>query len=290
MFQIQYRLIILIDDNISPRDRTKRKNVMILGVIAGPGQPKDFNSYFVWLRNECHRLARGVLTWDAAAQEFFLLRAYLIMVIGDMPAIAHMMYMKGHNGMLCCRACYIHGTRNRTDGKTTYYPVLTRPDNTGYTIQELLATSRTHETFLEDLREIDAEQGITKKRRQMQQTGLSGRSITIGRNHRAPIRWNPRQSKVPPKGWEKQGMAHNCVGHPSLVLAILVGIGESVFLVVLIYIHTLYIHEILYLVHWATYGMSHSDEIWDIPLNSTQVGYGTSHELNPGGPWDIPLN
>jgi hypothetical protein len=170
-------LVILIDDNISPRDRTKRKNVMILGIIAGPGQPKDFNSYFVWLRDECHRLARGVLTWDAATREFFLLRAYLIMVIGDMPAIAHMMYMKGHNGMLCCRSCYIHGARNRTEGKTTYYPVLIRPDNTCFTIQELLETSRTHDTFLEDLAAIDAQPRVTQKRRKMQLTGLSGRSI-----------------------------------------------------------------------------------------------------------------
>jgi hypothetical protein len=81
-------LVIAMIDNIDPITRTQRKNILILAVIPGPGSPKDYNSYLHWLPEDLRLLSIGVLSWDAAKREFFLLWAYLLWILGDMPAIA----------------------------------------------------------------------------------------------------------------------------------------------------------------------------------------------------------
>jgi len=50
-----------------------------------------------------------------------MLRAYLVVVFGDIPAVLMLMHMKGHNGISPCRMCSIQGVR-APDGKTYYVP------------------------------------------------------------------------------------------------------------------------------------------------------------------------
>lgn len=95
-----------------------------LGVIPGPHKPKDMNLFLVPMRNKFWKLAHGVPAFNAARRhEAFLLHAYLIRAFGNMPAIAKLMAIKGHNGYLPCRACSIHGMLHGT----TYYTPLHRP-------------------------------------------------------------------------------------------------------------------------------------------------------------------
>jgi hypothetical protein len=176
-------LIIATIDNIDPLTRSKRKNIMVLGIIPGPGSPKNMNSYFHWLKNELHLLSIGVLTWDAALREWFLLRAFLLFILGDMPAIAYIMNMKGHNGKCPCRSCYISGCRDVEGGKTNYYPALLQPDGRSISIQHLLTqNNRTHETFIEDVEEIERAEAAGIKTRihnAQKASGINGRSILM---------------------------------------------------------------------------------------------------------------
>ena len=41
-----------------------------------------------------------------------MLRAYLILLFGNIPAISKLLMMKGHNGYSPCQCCEIKGTRN----------------------------------------------------------------------------------------------------------------------------------------------------------------------------------
>jgi hypothetical protein len=171
-------LIIGILDNLDPLTRTRRKNIMILGVIPGPGSPKNLNSFLHWLQRDLHLLSIGILSWDAAKREYFLLRAYLLWLFGDMPAIAHIMNMKGHNGICPCRACYIRGSRNISGGKTNYYPVLWNPDGNHLDITTLLTQNhRDHQSFVEDLAEIEETrrtQSAAALKRLLKDTGING--------------------------------------------------------------------------------------------------------------------
>ena len=174
-------LIIAIIDNLDPLVRTQRKNIMVLAVIPGPGSPKDLNSYLHWFKRDLYILSIGVLSWDAAKREWFLLRAFLLWLIGDMPAIAHIMNMKGHNGKRPCRACYIQGTRNITDGKTTHYAVLTRPDGSRLEISDLMENNmRTHQSFIDDnydIQEVQENGSAAALKRVQQDCGIRGWSI-----------------------------------------------------------------------------------------------------------------
>jgi hypothetical protein len=67
---------------------------------------------------------RNSWSYDALAQVIFVLRAYLIVIFDDMPAIEMVMRIKGHNRPFPCRMCSIKGVRVRgTKGPTLYVPL-----------------------------------------------------------------------------------------------------------------------------------------------------------------------
>ena len=148
--------LILINYNLDPTIRTHREHVIPLGMIPGPRSPKHIGSFLYWLRRELIVLAHGVRTYDHLYQKFFLLRAFLIIIIGDMPAIAHIMDMKGHIGKCPCRACWVTGKRDRTnDQNKVHYPVHTDSGRQErHNIQGLLDNPRTHQSFYDLANEI----------------------------------------------------------------------------------------------------------------------------------------
>jgi NTP pyrophosphatase (non-canonical NTP hydrolase) len=84
-------------------------------VIPGPKQCKDLNSFLIPLIEELLELAEGVESSkvacdadddnEAEAGGRFWLRAFLILLFGDIPAVAKLLAMKGHNAVVPCRAC-----------------------------------------------------------------------------------------------------------------------------------------------------------------------------------------
>lgn len=118
--------LILVNYNLPPEVRSLMDNILILGVIPGPHQPKDIDSYLHGFIEEMVELARdGYRTWDSVEGTGVTFHAYCILYFGDMPAIAKLMNMLGHNGRCPCRACLVKGILGP---KNHYYPVLQPPE------------------------------------------------------------------------------------------------------------------------------------------------------------------
>ena len=86
----------------------------------------DIDSFAWPALMEFLRLQLGVRAFDAQAGELFLLRGYLILVFGDIPAMSMLMRMTGHNGFSPCRMCKILGVRVPGIQATTHYVPLDR--------------------------------------------------------------------------------------------------------------------------------------------------------------------
>jgi hypothetical protein len=116
--------LILFNYNLPPETRFHKGNIISLGAIPGHKKPLDMDSFAWPALVEFLRLQIGVRAFDAEADEFFLLRAYLILVFGDIPAMSMLMRMTGHNGFSPCRMCKILGVRvPGAQGSTHYVPL-----------------------------------------------------------------------------------------------------------------------------------------------------------------------
>ncbi|CAE6335057.1 unnamed protein product [Rhizoctonia solani] len=103
--------IIIINYGLHPSIRVRLENVICIGVIPGPKQCKDLNSFFVPLIEELLKLEAGIwIPMVSPANEnnnnpgpgdfyvsHIVLRAFLIILFGDIPAISKLLMMKGHN-------------------------------------------------------------------------------------------------------------------------------------------------------------------------------------------------
>ena len=77
--------IIAINFNLPPSEQIHLSNIIPIVVVPGPKAPKDINSFFCPLINECKMLAKGVVRgslWPEAVQVEHWDRPY----IGDQPA------------------------------------------------------------------------------------------------------------------------------------------------------------------------------------------------------------
>jgi hypothetical protein len=99
--------IIVFNYNLPPEIRFHVSHILALGVIPGPKKPQDFDSFLWPFLQELIRLTHGVRSFGILDSAFFTLRAYLILVFGDIPAISMVMRMKGHNGASPCHMCEI---------------------------------------------------------------------------------------------------------------------------------------------------------------------------------------
>jgi hypothetical protein len=103
--------LILFNYNLPPQLRFLLDHIICVGVIPGPRKPRDLDSFLWPVVYEFLSLARGVRAYDGVKAELFKLHAYLILGTGDMPAVASLMRMLGHNAICACRMCGIIGIR-----------------------------------------------------------------------------------------------------------------------------------------------------------------------------------
>ncbi|KAH7917945.1 hypothetical protein BV22DRAFT_980525, partial [Leucogyrophana mollusca] len=82
--------------NLPPQVHTHLSNLLCVGIIPGPNQPKDLESFLSPLDNECANLAHGVETFNAQEQSLFALHAYIIFKLGDIITIKRYLSIKGH--------------------------------------------------------------------------------------------------------------------------------------------------------------------------------------------------
>ncbi|CAE7227515.1 unnamed protein product, partial [Rhizoctonia solani] len=180
--------ILIVNYNLPPSSRVRLENLICVGVIPGPKQCKDINSFLVPLLDELLELERGVLSIqvspNANTADFnpnapgihFVLRAFLIILFGDIPAVSKLLNMKGHNAKTPCRMCYIQGTLCRLERNSVYYVPLTPPDAKEEVLPEDL-TLRTHDSFLADYAAIESAPNTAAQKQLAQRFGLNARPI-----------------------------------------------------------------------------------------------------------------
>src|SRR5579862_3398918 len=95
---------------IALMDRSKHENLLPLGLTPGPKAPKDLDSFITPFHEELHLLQTGVKAYDAFTKSEFTLKAHLVLITGDTPAISKLLHLSGHNAIYPCRACNLQGT------------------------------------------------------------------------------------------------------------------------------------------------------------------------------------
>jgi hypothetical protein len=165
--------LILVNYNLPPELRYKLVNILCAGVIPGPKEPKDMDSFLAIIVDELLELARGVSAYNRHKGEVFSLRAYLILVFGDMPAIAKLMRMKGPNGISPCRACRIQGVRDPEKKRVTTHCTPLHRDN-GESYDPLKLPLRSHEQFIRQAVQVSTAHDNAEAGRRATQFGING--------------------------------------------------------------------------------------------------------------------
>ncbi|RDX41077.1 hypothetical protein OH76DRAFT_1301486, partial [Lentinus brumalis] len=123
------------------------------------------------------QLELGVTSWDALSDALFRLRAFLIVVFGDIPAVSLLMRMKGHNAVFPCRMCKIQGIRNDTT-KTLYVPLDRRNFAHDDDIYDAFSLPlRSHEEFLASAAEVDNARNDAEADRLSKKSGIKGTAL-----------------------------------------------------------------------------------------------------------------
>ncbi|EJD32365.1 hypothetical protein AURDEDRAFT_30989, partial [Auricularia subglabra TFB-10046 SS5] len=108
----------------------------------------------------------------------FTLRAYLLLGIGDMPAVAKLMCMKGHNGLHPCRFCKIRGLRvPNARGNAHYVPLnRARHPDAGDTphYDPAALPMRTHQEMLRQALDVESAPNPTQAQQRGRDSGMSG--------------------------------------------------------------------------------------------------------------------
>lgn len=171
--------IILINNNLSPRIRTRLENVICVGVIPGPRQCKDINSFLIPLLDELLELEQGIAHTGVSPEGeryAFIFHAFIILIFGDIPAITKLLFMKGHNGFSPCRACYIEGCPFQYARTVVYYVPLVHPNEVAEWDCNRLPM-RTHAQFLAHADELDAAPTKAARDALARHYGINSRSI-----------------------------------------------------------------------------------------------------------------
>lgn len=154
--------ILIYNYNLSPEIRFWNRHILCVGVAPGPYKPKDFDSFLWPLVEELLRLAAGIKAFDLYSDEIFVLRAYLILVFGDIPAVSMVMRMKGHNGLVPCRMCKITALRTPNSRSPGHYvplhraqhPAVKTNDTVTHVYDPANLPLRTHADFLDTARAV----------------------------------------------------------------------------------------------------------------------------------------
>jgi hypothetical protein len=175
---------ILFNYNLPPDTRFHLRNILALGAV-GPRKPVDADSFLWPVIQELLRLLVGVRAFDVLTSEVFLLRAFLLLVFGDIPAVSFLMNMKGHAGVLPCRMCKIIGLRVPNARGTSHYVPLMRSSHPdvkadSHAVKVFDANNlplRTHDEIIGQANEIETSRTKTAAHDLSIAYGIKGSSI-----------------------------------------------------------------------------------------------------------------
>lgn len=97
--------ILLTNYSLAKTLRYNSENQIILGVIPGPTQPKDMNSFVLPIVDELKLLEDGVPAWDGYQMNDFTLRAHPIILQADSPGMSKLINLSGHQSYFFCSHC-----------------------------------------------------------------------------------------------------------------------------------------------------------------------------------------
>ena len=120
-------IYIWIIADLGPDKCYKIRNILPGGIIPGPKSPGNYKLFlFPGLAHVAALQREGLPIWDAYRQQCALAFIFLLLVLADAVAMAHLSRSVGHHGRKGCRLlCGFFG-RNKTHG-AHYYPALLRP-------------------------------------------------------------------------------------------------------------------------------------------------------------------
>ena len=76
-------------------------------MTPGRRTPPDLDSFLFPLIKELQQLRNGVPAYDSHTQSSFLLKAHLVLITRDTPAISKIYHLSGHNAIYPCCLCMI---------------------------------------------------------------------------------------------------------------------------------------------------------------------------------------
>ena len=167
--------ILLYNFNLPPTERSHDDNAICIGEVPGPEKPKDMDSFLYPAVQELLKLSVGVKAYDVVEKEVFVLRAYLLTIFGDIPAVSMLLRMKGHNACSPCRLCMIRGVRIPNSSTTTHYVPLCRRNLQGQTDYDPANLPlRKHEQFMAQANEVQSAETNAKSERLATEYGING--------------------------------------------------------------------------------------------------------------------
>ena len=96
--------------NLPPHLRYRPENVLLLGIIAGPSKPSNFNLFLRPVIDELKEAyGKGFPMYDALSDSTFNLRCACLFWILDLPAKADVLTHKAPGSFRCCTGCDIMG-------------------------------------------------------------------------------------------------------------------------------------------------------------------------------------
>jgi len=133
--------------------RTQDCYVYLLGVIPGPHELKDLNSFLWPFYLECMHSLQGIRTYHSLDNKFFPMRFYCPLSFGDLKA---MIKLKGTIGVGALKPCHqcnvatVRDTWSTSPISSTYYaPLMVPGAEEGCLETEILNNLRTHSKFEE---------------------------------------------------------------------------------------------------------------------------------------------
>lgn len=143
----EYITICLINNNLDATYRQQREYVHIPMVYHKVPEKKAkgrvlHDTFLQPLIDDFAEMGAGFSVYDASTKEVVTVKAHLTHVTGDIPAVAHLMAMKGHNSILPCRTC------DATRSVVTYRGDDGKEHRPGGVLFDRSSTLRSHDEFV----------------------------------------------------------------------------------------------------------------------------------------------
>ena len=177
-------LLIVLLLNLPPDMCYKAKNVIIPLAIPGPSAPGNIESFIYPLFEEMAQSSVGMWTWDAIDSSYFVLKAFICAVKGDMLGSAKLSGMAGHSALFGDRFSLVQGAfSSKTRGaRAQYYPI-SPPDKDKYnpmrdTVNLAKLPLRGQNHYWRAIERLESATNKTERQRIVRDTGVSRATLS----------------------------------------------------------------------------------------------------------------